>query len=418
MEGLEMKIAVFGLGFVGLTTAVGLADKGFSVKGYDVNEKRIGEISQGKIPFFEPELDKALLRNLNKTFAVASSATDAVKGCDVCFFCVGTPASENGGVDLEHLFLAIDSVANSLPKNCLIVIKSTVPPSTTAKRILPYVRAKGLANPVAVNPEFLREGVCWDDFMYPDRIVLGVECDSAKSVLTKLYSPFNAPLHFVLLSTAEFIKYLSNSLLANLISYSNEMALLAHALGDIEIAKAFKILHGDKRLLGAGINTYIYPGCGYGGYCLPKDTEALLAVAKSQGVEMPILGSGIALNNQMPALTAQKIASAAGDVCQNVGILGLSFKAETDDVRDSSAAKIIRALLGWGYNKIYVHDPIAMNEFKNAYGLNVTYCNTAEEVCKTCKTVAVVTAWKEYKNIDKLFAENNFVDCRYYLDKV
>jgi UDPglucose 6-dehydrogenase len=411
-----MRIAVFGLGFVGLTTALGFADKGFSVYGYDINKERCAEISGGKVPFFEPGLDDALVRNLGKTFTLVNSAIDAAYKSDICFFCVGTPGLPDGSADLEHLLFAIDRVLDIVSQVCVLVVKSTIPPGTLSERVTPYVRAQGANNPVVVNPEFLREGRCWDDFMNADRIVCGVTDDAAKSVLAELYMPFGALLHFVEPNTAEFIKYLSNSLLATLISYSNEMALLADAVGGIETARAFRILYEDRRFAGAEISTYIYPGCGYGGYCLPKDTAALDAVARSRGFTPRILEGVISLNNEMPELTARKIVRAVGKKTEKIGILGLSFKPGSDDVRDSPAVKIIRALIRDGYINIYTYDPLAMREFQNTYRLSITYCKSAHEVCKTCDTVALVTAWEEFKGIDKAFSDTRFVDCRYFLE--
>ncbi|WMT40470.1 nucleotide sugar dehydrogenase [Paenibacillus sp. D2_2] len=410
-----MRIAVFGLGFVGLTTALGFADKGFTVCGYDINKERCAEISCGKVPFFEPGMDDALARNFGKAFTIADSAIDAAYKSDICFFCVGTPGLPDGSADLSYMLFAIDSVLEIVSKDCVLVVKSTIPPGTLNERVTPHVRAKGVYNPVAVNPEFLREGKCWEDFMNPDRIVCGVSDDTAKDVLAELYKPFSAPLHIVEPNTAEFIKYLSNSLLASLISYSNEMALLADAVGDIDTARAFRILHEDRRLAGAGINTYIYPGCGYGGYCLPKDTAALDAVARNRGFIPRILEGVISLNNEMPERTARKIARVAGEKTEKIGILGLSFKPGSDDVRDSPAAKIIAALIQEGYINIYTYDPLAMREFQNTYRLPITYCTSAQEVCETCDTVALVTAWEEFKGIDRVFPDTCFVDCRYFL---
>jgi UDPglucose 6-dehydrogenase len=419
MEGMEkrMKIAVYGLGFVGLTTALGFAEKGFSVHGYDVNRERCSEIANGKLPFFEPGLDDALIRNLGKSFSLAGSAAEAASQSDACFFCVGTPELPDGSADLTFVFSAMDSALGAVTNTCVFVVKSTVPPGTVKERVIPYIRAKGIKNPIAVNPEFLREGKCWDDFMNADRIVCGIDDDLAKDTLSALYEPFHAPIHFVGQNTAEFIKYLSNSLLATLISYSNEMALLADSVGNIETARAFSIMHEDRRLADAGINTYIYPGCGYGGYCLPKDTAALDAVAQNHGFKPRILEGVISLNNEMPDLTASKIARAVGDKTDKIGILGLSFKPGSDDVRDSSAAKIITALIRDGYMNIYAYDPLAIHEFQSVYGLPVNYCMSKQELCETCGTVALVTAWDEFKDINGEYPDTHFVDCRYYLNR-
>ena len=235
-----MVVTVFGLGFVGLTTAVGFADKGIDVFGYDVDEERCNIISKGKLPFFEPGLDKALERNLGKNFKLCSDVKEAVKESDCIYLCVGTPYGANGEADLKYIFSAIDMAIDSLKdgKFRVVVTKSTVPPSTSKERIIPYIESKGIIVGrdvgVANNPEFLREGYCWDDFMNADRIVLGVSDSKSEKILRKLYEGFNnIPVFSVSLNTGEYIKYLSNTLLATLISFSNEMSMVADAIGDI-----------------------------------------------------------------------------------------------------------------------------------------------------------------------------------------
>lgn len=410
-----MQIAVFGLGFVGLTAALGFADRGFIVRGFDSDFGRAAEIAGGAVPFYEPGLREALDRTAGKRFFIERDAAAAVRGCDCALFCVGTPGRADGSADLTHIFAAIDSVAAAVDKECVFVIKSTIPPGTLNGRVLPYIRAKGLQNPLAVNPEFLREGKCWEDFTRPDRIVLGVDDDAAKAALAKLYASFDAPLYFVLPNTAEFIKYLSNSLLATLVSYANEMALLAAAVGGIEVASAFRVLHEDRRLAGAGINAYIYPGCGYGGYCLPKDTAALSALGRAVGSETRIIDGVTSLNEAMPQLTAAKIKRAAGGGSGKIGVLGLSFKPLSDDVRDSSAAKIIAALIADGYRDIIAYDPVATSQFQQLYGLNINYSASARAVCEACDTIALVTAWEEFHGLDREYPDKRWVDCRYCL---
>jgi len=420
VENVEnLKIAVTGLGFVGLTTALGFADKGFDVAGYDIDSERAAKIKNGLVPFFEPGLDAALKRTLGAKFKVAPNAAKAAENADAVFFCVGTPYGDDGKADVKYLLSAIDSVINTVKPDCVFVIKSTVPPGTTANVILPYVRAKSFNGAVVNNPEFLREGHCWNDFMNPDRIVCGCDENAAHEInlLTKLYESFNAPVHFVSPNTSEFIKYLSNSLLASLVSFSNEMALIAEAADGVNIAKAFKILHQDKRLDGAGINHYIYPGCGYGGYCLPKDTVALAANAKANGFEPRILDGVISLNDEMPCLTAAKIERIVDGKDEKIGILGLSFKPNSDDVRDSPAAKIIACLLKDGYRNIYAYDPVAIDNFRETYKFDLTYCNSKERLCAECNTIALVTIWKEFADCNRLYSGKKWIDCRYFLDQ-
>jgi len=413
-----MKIAVIGLGFVGLTVALGFADKGFDVAGYDIDEGRRASIRGGIVPFFEPGLGMALKDNLNVKFAISENAWGAAKNADVVFLCVGTPCEDDGKADLQYLFAAINSITGALSHECVFIIKSTVPPGTTANMVSPYLRGKAFNGAVVVNPEFLREGYCWKDFTAPDRIVCGCgERDiKAKELLAELYAPFNAPIHFVSQNTAEFIKYLSNSLLASLISFSNEMAFIAEAAGSVNVAKAFKILHQDKRLSDAGIKHYIYPGCGYGGYCLPKDTAALSMNSKQLGFTPRILDGVISLNNEMPLQTARKIERLAGSRVAKIGILGLSFKPNSDDVRDSSAAKIIDCLVRDGYINIFAYDPAAMKTFSEMYGFAINYCGTKEAVCDICDTIAVITIWPEFQGVNQKYPQKKWCDCRYWLE--
>ncbi|MDR3091088.1 MAG: nucleotide sugar dehydrogenase [Clostridiales bacterium] len=410
-------VSVFGLGFVGLTTALGFADKGFAVRGYDVDKERVETIAAGRLPFIEPGLDDALKRCLGRTFTLADSPAAAVEESDAVFFCVGTPCGENGRADLTYLFSALDAARPALADGRFraLTVKSTVPPGTTSGEVIPHTSGWAGDFAVANNPEFLREGKCWEDFTQPDRIVVGAEDLRAAALLRELYEPFGAPVHLVSLNTGEYIKYLSNTLLANLISWSNEMALMADALGGVEVGPAFRILHEDKRLRGSGIRTYIYPGCGYGGYCLPKDTRALAARAAASGFEPRILREVIAANDGMPAAAAEKIQKILPKG-KPLGVLGLSFKPESDDVRDSPAAKIIGELVKRGYSEFFAYDPVANGVFDAVYKLaGVTYCDTAEEVIEKCDTIAVVTTWAEFAGLSERWPGKRWADCRYFL---
>lgn len=285
-------ITIMGLGFVGLTTGLGFAKKGFTTYGFDIIPERLNSLKNHKVPFFEPHLEDILKETLGKTFLLDVPFEEAVAKSDAVFFCVGTPEKDDGSADLQYLLAAIEQVINvKTGRFQVLVTKSTVPPSTVSNEVIPFVlekldaagdRKAGFAS----NPEFLREGYCWEDFINPDRIVIGVEDEQSRKILEKLYEPFNAPVHFVNYNTSEFIKYLSNTLLSTMISYSNEMSMIAHAIGDIDIKNAFRILHEDKRWFGspAQMKSYVYPGCGYGGYCLPKDTSALARISEKKRV--------------------------------------------------------------------------------------------------------------------------------------
>lgn len=411
-------ITVFGLGFVGLTTALGFAHYGYKVYGIDVNQDRKNTIKSGKLPFLEEGLDKALMDTLGKNFFVEDDAKMAIQDSEYIFYCVGTPYGKNGEADLTYLFSAIDETlkyANG--KKLVLITKSTIPPSTTKEKIIPYIEEKGLLDGrdifIANNPEFLREGHCWDDFIRADRIVVGCESETGIQKMEELYRPFCIPFYAVQLNTGEFIKYLSNTLLAMLISYSNEMSEIADTIGSIDIAKAFHILHMDKRWNGGDMSSYAYPGCGYGGYCLPKDTNALYAIAKNKGANPAILKEVIQTNDNMPEIIAHRIRRKV-ETDKTIGILGLSFKPNSDDVRDAASAKIIKQLQKMGYQKMIGYDPVANQEFEKYYHIDMEYADTAEQVIEKADVLIILTAWKEFKNLkektDKLILDYRYMD--------
>jgi len=419
-------VTVFGLGFVGLTTALGFAHFGYDVYGVDVDEVRKERLRKGEIPFMEPHMKEELQEHLNKNFFVTDDIEEAVSKSDYIYYCVGTPYGKQGCADLTYLFSAIDSTVSAIEasETCdkirVLVTKSTIPPSTTAEKILPYVKAKGIVSEnlgVANNPEFLREGHCWDDFIGADRIVLGCNDEVSAEMLKALYKPMNIPIICVSHSTGEFVKYLSNTLLATMISYSNEMAQVADAIGEIDVADAFHILHMDKRWNNCNMASYVYPGCGYGGYCLPKDTSAMLAQAKAKGYEPRILQDVIEMNTNRPKAIAEKIVRELKHEAV-IGILGLSFKPESDDVRDTPAYKIIKEIQNRGYNNIVAFDPVANEEFAKKYqDVNVIYVDSLREVYDRADVVAIVTAWDEFKEV-KNMGDKLLFDCRYMFSKL
>ncbi len=412
-------ITVFGLGFVGLTTALGFSHYGFKVYGIDVDENRKNIIKGGKLPFLEKGLDVALEENLDKTFFVEDDVKKAIEDSEIVFYCVGTPYGNNGEADLTYLFSAIDETLKYVDKSKKIVMvtKSTIPPTTTSEKIVPYIESKGFVEGedviVANNPEFLREGHCWQDFIEADRIVIGSKEGREVSKLVYIYKPFNIPICQVTWNTGEFIKYLSNTLLATMISYSNEMAEVADNIGNIDVAKAFHILHMDKRWNGCNMTSYVYPGCGYGGYCLPKDTNALYALAKGKGSNPKILSHVIETNDNMPEIIAKRIERKV-DKSQKIGILGLSFKPESDDVRDAAPAKIIKQLQILGYNDIIGYDPVANDVFADYYKLDMQYADTLEQIVDEADVFVILTAWKEFKGIkdktDKVVLDYRYME--------
>ncbi|WP_130861656.1 UDP-glucose dehydrogenase family protein [Bacilliculturomica massiliensis] len=419
-----MVVTVFGLGFVGLTTAVGLAAKGNVVYGFDIDESRVKQYEQGKMPFYEPGLDDALNTVISKKLFLDVDLSVAIQESDIIYFCVGTPYGKNGEADLTYLFTAMEEALRCCgdEKFRVFVTKSTIPPSTTKEKIAEFLKEKGFEPGerigLANNPEFLREGHCWDDFVHADRIVFGVQDKRSAAMLKELYQSFDVPVFCTNWNTAEYLKYLSNTLLATLISFSNEMSMVADAVGDIRVREAFQLLHMDKRWNDCNMASYVFPGCGYGGYCLPKDTNALFAVSKAKGFVPDILKHVIQTNEHMPEVMLERVKHAV-PLDKPLCILGLSFKPGSDDVRDTPAAKLIDQILKSGYKEVAVYDPIANDEFRKNYGFPVKYLSSLEEAMSFGDHYIITTAWKEFEKLNEL-AKNRenlvVVDCRYMLD--
>jgi len=412
-------ITVLGLGFVGLTTALGFSKKGFRVYGIDVNQQRVDSIKKYEVPFYEPHLDEVLREELGNNFIVDASLHEAVNDSKAIIICVGTPGNPDGSANLTYLLDAVKNVFEVSEGDFkVIVTKSTVPPSTVAKKVKPYVdelnRQYNKPVGLASNPEFLREGYAWDDFMNPDRVVIGVEDEPSKEILNQIYLPFNAPVHYVTYNTAEYIKYLSNTLLSTLISFSNEMAIIGDHIGNIDVPGAFKILHQDKRWFGtpAAMASYVYPGCGYGGYCLPKDTAALSSIAQENGFMPKILEGNLQINEEIKDFVADKIAAVVPKE-STIGILGLSFKSGSDDVRLSPSKFIIEKLLAKGYTNIIAYDPMANEVFAKEYGLPITYIDSLEELVEQADELVLLTSWAEFKQNKQLLTSKRLFDFRY-----
>lgn len=412
-------ITVLGLGFVGLTTGLGLSKKGFKVYGIDVNEERMEKIKKYQVPFYEPHLEDALRDELGNNFIVDANLAEAVNTSKAVIICVGTPGNEDGSADLTYLHAAVKQVFEVSDGSFkVIVVKSTVPPSTISVKVKPFVESmNNLYNKpigLASNPEFLREGYAWDDFMNPDRIVIGVEDEDSKDILNQIYQPFHAPIHYLSYNSAEFIKYLSNTLLSTLVSFANEMSIIADRIGGIDVATAFKILHQDKRWNGAPapMVSYVYPGCGYGGYCLPKDTAALSSISKEHGFVAKMLEANLQLNEEIKDFVVEKIQASVA-VTKTLGILGLSFKSNSDDVRLSSSKFIIERLLEKGYRHIVAYDPMANAEFAKHYKLPIRYAHSLESLVDQADVLVLLTCWTEFKQKQELIKSKPLFDFRY-----
>jgi UDPglucose 6-dehydrogenase len=413
-------ITVVGLGFVGLTTGLGFAKKGFTTYGIDINRERVDALKNLEIPFHEPHLKEVLEETSGKSFFLDTDLSEAIHNSEAVFICVGTPASPDGSADLSHLLAAIDQII-AIESNSFkaLIVKSTVPPSTLSTRVIPYVKEKtaGLDRDFgfASNPEFLREGYCWEDFIEPDRVVVGVEDDRTRTLLQKIYKPFGAPVHEVSYNSAEFIKYLSNTLLSTMISYSNEMSMIADHIGGIDVPGAFKILHEDKRWSGnpAAMSSYVFPGCGYGGYCLPKDTQAMNAIAAVNGVQTPVLSGNIRVNEKIKDHLVDKIEK---DLEKDtpIGILGLSFKPGSDDVRISPTKDIISKLIEKGYTRLSAYDPVANEAFQTEYpGIKLEYHPSLDALLGQVDHVVILTGWKEFRENKSKISQKHVYDFRY-----
>ncbi|HTR41912.1 MAG TPA: nucleotide sugar dehydrogenase [Pseudomonadales bacterium] len=420
--GLKSRVAVIGLGFVGLTTALGFARKGFMVRGFDAAERIQKSLRAGKLLFHEPHLPEELQASLGKKFFICDSLTEAVADADVIFYCVGTPQSDEGKADVTFLQRAITDTLKALPRGRkpVLVIKSTVPPGTTAREIVPLFakagrkigRDIGLAN----NPEFLREGIAWEDFIGPDRVVIGAADDLSFNPVAKLYQPFNTQVCRVTPSTAEFIKSVSNALLSTLISFSNEASMIADQIGDINVKAAFQALHLDRRWSGAPakMTSYLFPGCGFGGYCLPKDIAALKYAAQKAGAEADVLNAVMRANGNIAKHFVQKIIRATKPQTR-IGVLGLSFKPGSDDVRETPAGRIIELLLKAGRKKIAAFDPMSNESYRRAYNHPIEYVEDLKKLVAGSDTLVVLTAWPEFRAAKKLFAGKPVFDGRYCL---
>lgn len=418
--GRKPSVAVIGLGFVGLTTALGFASKGFQVRGYDAAEHITRSLRARRLLFHEPHLAEQLQALAGKKFLLADSLAEAITGAEVIFYCVGTPQSEAGAADVSYLQRAVRDTLKVLRPNArpTLVIKSTIPPGTTARSIVPLFakagrvigRDIGLAN----NPEFLREGVAWEDFIRPDRIVIGAGDDLSHAAVAKLYAPFQATICRVTPSTAEFIKSVSNALLATLVSFANETSMVADAIGGIDIKAAFQTLHLDRRWAGAKMATYFFPGCGFGGYCLPKDIAALRYAARRAGAKTDVMQGVITANGTIASHFAGKIVRATKPRTR-IGILGLSFKPGSDDVRETPAARIIELLLKSGRKNLVAYDPMSNASYQRVHGHPMTYAKDLSAVLRQAEVIVLLTAWPEFRAAKAKFKNKPVFDGRYCL---
>lgn len=417
-----MKISIIGTGYVGLVTGVCLAEKGNFIICVDKIKEKVDPINAGKSPVYEQGLNKLLIKNINNGHLVASmDLKKAVQDTDISIIAVGTP-NNNGEIDLSEIRKVAREVGQVLKEKedyHVVTVKSTVVPKTTdtiVKNILESTSGKKAGEfGLCMNPEFLREGSTVEDFMNPDRIVIGAFDERSATALLKVYDDFDCPKLVTNLRTAEMIKYTANSLLATLISFSNEIASICEGISDIDVTEVLQWVHFDKRFMPfildertkknkrvkPGMISYLWAGCGYGGSCFPKDVQALYAFAKEQKLEPKILRSTIEINKNQPLRLFERAKKSLGTFRnKKVAILGLSFKPNTDDMRETPAIPIIENLLADGA-KVICHDPIAMENAKNNVlkEYDVEFASSKEDAIEGAEVVFLITSWKEYYEI-------------------
>ncbi|RNI25767.1 UDP-glucose dehydrogenase family protein [Rufibacter latericius] len=419
-----MRIAVVGTGYVGLVTGTCFAEVGIDVTCIDVNVKKIEDLKQGVLPIYEPGLEEMVLRNVEKgRLQFSTDLGSAIQGCDAAFIAVGTPPGEDGSADLKYVLGVAREIGQRMDDYLVVVTKSTVPVGT-AQKVKQAVteelekRGSGLAFDVASNPEFLKEGAAIDDFLKPDRIVIGVESEQAEEVMRKLYKPFllnGHPIIFMDVPSAEMTKYAANSMLATKISFMNDIANLCELMGaDVNMVR--RGIGSDSRIG----NKFIYPGIGYGGSCFPKDVKALIKTAEENGYTMQILKSVESVNeNQKEVLFNKVMRHFSGDISgKTFALWGLSFKPKTDDMREAPSLVIIDRLLAEGAS-VVAYDPVAIKEARHMIGENdrVTYAKDEYEALIDADALLVVTEWPEFRSpnfqvIGKLLKSKVIIDGR------
>ncbi len=397
-----MKISVFGVGYVGLTTAACLANLGHNITCVDIDKERIKLLEEGKIPFFEPGLPELVAHNRKRgRLQFTTNAVEAINFGEIIFNCVNTPSREDGSADLQSVFFVAKIIGEHLTEYKVIVNKSTVPPGTTRKtaEIIAENCKQALDFDVVANPEFLREGNAIRAFNHPDKIVLGSSSDRALSIMRRVYSGrlrTYLPIVETDWETAETIKYANNTFLATKISFINEMANICDTVGaDIKVVSM--ALGMDYRISPRFLN----PGVGYGGSCFPKDVKALIATAKQNGYTAKLFEEVDAVNEQQKKRVIQKIQKAFSNNLRGrtFTLLGLSFKPKTSDMREAPSIIIINELLVAGA-KVNAYDPVAAEEAKKIYGEKISYCESVEEAVKGSSAIIVATEWDEFRSIN------------------
>lgn len=398
-----MNIAIVGTGYVGLVSGTCFAETGVNVTCVDVDAQKIERLKNGEIPIYEPGLDQLVLKNVKAgRLKFTTDLASILNEQEIVFSAVGTPPDEDGSADLKYVLQVAKTIGENLNRYLVVVTKSTVPVGT-AKKVRQTIEAElkkrgvDILFDVASNPEFLKEGNAIKDFMSPDRVVVGVESEKAKKALTKLYKPFlinNFRVIFMDIPSAEMTKYAANSMLATRISFMNDIANLCERVGaDVNMVRAG--IGSDTRIG----RKFLYAGCGYGGSCFPKDVKALIKTADQNGYSMEVLKAVERVNEKQKSVLFDKLQKAyQGEDLKGktIAMWGLSFKPETDDMRESTALVMIDKLLAAGC-RIRVYDPIAMDECRRRIGDKVTYCRDMYDAVLDADALLLLTEWKEFR---------------------
>ena len=397
-----MRIAIVGTGYVGLVSGTCFAEMGVDVTCVDVNAEKIEALERGEVPIYEPGLDEMVLRNQREgRLHFTTDLTTCLNDVDVVFSAVGTPPDEDGSADLKYVLEVARTVGQHLNKYIVLVTKSTVPVGT-ARKVKAAVqeeldrRGMTIEFDVASNPEFLKEGAAIKDFMSPDRVVVGVETERAKEIMSKLYRPFllnNFRVLFTDIPSAEMIKYAANSMLATRISFMNDIANLCERVGaDVNMVR--KGIGSDSRIG----TKFLYPGCGYGGSCFPKDVKALIKTAQKNGYDMRVLQAVEDVNERQKRVLFDKLSTHYGGNLTGkcVALWGLAFKPETDDMREATSLVTIKLLLEAGCT-VRVYDPVAMSECRRRIGDTVTYAADMYDATLNADALLLLTEWKQFR---------------------
>lgn len=397
-----MKITLVGTGYVGLVTGACLADVGIQVTCVDIDQKKIDGLENGIMPIYEPGLKDIVLRNHAKgRLHFSTNLGEAIKGSGAAFIAVGTPPGEDGSADLKYVLGVAQEIGQTMDDYLVVITKSTVPVGT-AEKVRGAVasaldkRSASFSFDVASNPEFLKEGAAIEDFMKPDRIVVGIDSERAREIMARVYRPFTLnghPVIFMDIPSAEMTKYAANAMLATKISFMNDIANLCERMG-ADVNQVRKGIGSDPRIG----NKFIYPGIGYGGSCFPKDVKALASTGRENGHTMRILEAVEAVNDAQKSVLFNKINAYFGGELRGktVAFWGLSFKPNTDDMREAPSLVIANLLLDAGAH-VRAYDPVAMEEAKHQLGDRITYCADEMEAVRGADALALITEWAEFR---------------------